>query len=40
MRKEALDKKHTLRRLFDVYDQTVLEYMPPNDAEKENRIEY
>ena len=31
---ESFSEKHTLRMLFDVYDQTVLEYMPPEDAEQ------
>jgi len=31
---ELFSENHTLRMLFDVYDQTVLEYMPPEDAEQ------
>ena len=31
---ELFYQKHSLRQLFDVYDQTVLEYMPPKDAEQ------
>lgn len=31
---ETFGRESSLRQLFDVYDQTVLEYMPPEDAEQ------
>ena len=36
---ESFHRKHSLRQLFDVYDQSVLEYMPPNDAEQPSETE-
>lgn len=36
---ESFSQQHTFRMLFDVYDQTVLEYMPPEDAQQPSSIE-